>query len=149
VRRSTIEAVGGVFHEAAPADDWDLWLRIAERYPIAVLPEPVSIYRQSTLWSKQGSSRVADGLLSAVHRVLERSAELTRATANPREYRRAARRQEASICRRLLAETFEAARRGDWYAFVSLRHAAGRPAALVHAILSPYTWRKLRERVGS
>ncbi len=149
VRRSAIEAVGGVFHEAAPADDWDLWLRIAERYPIAVLPEPVSIYRQSTLWSKQGSSRVADGLLSAVHRVLERSAELTRATANPREFRRAARRQKAIICRRLLAETFEAARRGDTYAFVSLRHAVARPASLVHAILSPHTWKKLRERVGS
>ena len=35
VRRSAVESVGGVVHQAAPADDWDLWLRIAERYPIA------------------------------------------------------------------------------------------------------------------
>src|SRR5215212_3509386 len=134
VRRGAIEAVGGLFHEATPADDWDLWLRIAERYPIAALPEPVSIYRQPTLWSKQGSSRLADGLLSADLRVLERCAKLPRARANPRAFRRAARRLRGSICLRLLAETFEAARRGDSYASVSLRHAVAAPGAFVHAL---------------
>ena len=149
VRRSAIESVGGVFPEATPADDWDLWLRIAERYPIAALPEPVSIYRQPTLWSKQGSSRLADGLLSADQRVLERCAKLPRAMADPHSFRRAARRAKGAICLRLLAETFEAAWRGDAYALVSLRHAMARPEAFVQAIFSPYTWRKLRERVGA
>ncbi|HKO55085.1 MAG TPA: glycosyltransferase family 2 protein [Thermoanaerobaculia bacterium] len=149
VRRSAIESVGGMFSEVMPADDWDLWLRIAERYPVAVLPEPVSIYRQPTLWSKQGSSRFAEGLLSADRRVLERCAKLPRAMANPRAFRRAARRMKRFVCGRLLAETLEAARRGDSYAFVSLRHAVATPAAFVHALLSPRTWRKLTERVGS
>lgn len=149
VRRSAIESVGGLFHEATPADDWDLWLRIAERYPIAVLPEPVSIYRRPTLWSKQGSSRLADGLLSADLRVLARCAELPRAMANPRAFRRTARRVKGFLCLRLMAETFEAARRGDSYASVTLRHAIATSDAFVYAILWPHTWRKLRERVGS
>ena len=148
-RRGAIESVGGVFHEATPADDWDLWLRITERYPVAALPEPVSIYRRPTFWSKQGSSRLADGLLSANLRVLERCAKLPRAVANPRAFRRAALRVRGSLCLRLLAETFEAARRGDSYASVSLRYAAATPGAFVHALFSPYTWRKLRERFGS
>ena len=149
VRRSAIESVGGLFHDATPADDWHLWLRIAERYSIAALPEPVAIYRQPTLWSKQGSSRMADGLLSADLRVLDSCAKLPRALANPRAFLRAARRLKGSICLRLLAETFQAARRGDSYAFVSFRHAVATSDAFVHAIFSPYTWKKLRERVRS
>lgn len=149
VRRSAIEMVGGLFHEATPADDWDLWLRIAEQYPIAALPEPVAIYREPTLWSKQGSSRLAEGLLSADQRVLERCAKLPRAMENPRAFRRAARRLKSVLCLRLLAETVEAAWRGDSYAFVSLRHALTTPGAFVHAIFSRHTWRKLRERMES
>jgi glycosyltransferase involved in cell wall biosynthesis len=147
-RRSAIESVGGVFHEATPADDWDLWLRIAERYRIAVLPEPVSIYRRPTLWSKQGSSRLADGLLPAEIRVLESCEKLPRAMANPRAFRRAARHLKGDICRGLLAETFEASRRGDSYAFVSLRCAVAAPGVLVQVMLSPKTWTRLRERMG-
>ncbi|HEX2836282.1 MAG TPA: glycosyltransferase family 2 protein [Thermoanaerobaculia bacterium] len=146
VRRSAIESVGGVFDEAAPADDWDLWLRIAERYPIVALPQPVSIYRQPTFWSKQGSSRVVDGLLFADLRVLERCAKLPRAVADPQAFRRAARRVRGVLCLRLLAETAVAARRGDSYAFVSFRHAVATRDAFLHAILSPHTWKKLRER---
>jgi len=148
MRRSAFESVGGMFHEVTPADDWDLWLRIAERYPIAVLPQPVSIYRQPTFWSKQGSSRVADGLLFADLRVLERCAKLPRAQADPRAFRRAARRVKGILCLRLLAETVVAARRLDSYAFVSFRQAIATRDAFVHAIFSLHTWRKLRERVG-
>ena len=149
VRRSAIESVGGLFHEATPADDWHLWLRITERYPIVALPEPVSIYRQPTLWSKQGSSRMADGLLSADLRVLECCAKLPRAIANPRAFRSAARLLKGSIGLRLLVETFQAARRGDSYALVSLRYAVTTPpGAFMHAIFSPKTWKWLRQRVG-
>ena len=149
VRRSAIEAVGGVFHEATPADDWDLWLRIAERYPVAALAEPVAIYREPTLWSKQGSSRFAEGLLGADMRVLERCARLPRAKANPRAFRRATRHLKRRMCLRLLSDTFQAARRGDSYAFVSLRHAVVTPDAFVRALFSRQTWRKLREQFGS
>jgi glycosyltransferase involved in cell wall biosynthesis len=149
VRRTAIDAVGGLWGEAAPADDWDLWLRITERYPIAALPEPMSVYREPTLWSRQGSSRLAAGLFAADVRVLERCAALPRARANPRAFRRASRRLKAALCLRLLADAFEAARRGDSYAFVSLRQAVATPGAFLQAIVSTDGWRKLRERLGT
>lgn len=148
VRRKAIDAVGGLAHEATPADDWDLWLRIAEHSHILALPEPVAIHRVSTLWSRQGSSRLADGLLFAALRVLERCAKLPRAAADPRAFRRAARSLQGALCLRLLAQSFEAARHGDSYAFVSLGHAVARPHALV-SIFSQQTWKKLRERFRS
>ena len=149
VRRSAIESVGGLCGDAAPADDWDLWLRITERYPIASLAEPVSVYREPTLWSQQGSSRLGDSLLPADLRVLERCAALPRARANPRAFRRATRRLKASLCLRLLGDAFEAARRGDAYALVSLRHAVATPGAFLQAIFSMDGWKKLRERLGT
>jgi glycosyltransferase involved in cell wall biosynthesis len=146
-RRSAIEAVGGLFPEAAPADDWDLWLRLSERFPIAVLPEPVSVYRQPTLWSRQGSSRAADGLLGADMRVMERSATLPRSKASPRAFHRAVQSVRGTICLRLLAESLEAARHGDPYARLSFRHAVATSSSVVQAIFSPHIWRKLRERI--
>lgn len=148
VRRSAIDAVGGLSYSATPADDWDLWIRIAERHEITALMEPVAVYREPTLWSKQGSSRLADGLLTADLHVLQQCANLPRAVANRRAFSRAARRSKTAICVRLLKETVEAACRGDAYALVSLRHAVAAPDAVVRAILSPHTWRRLRERVG-
>jgi hypothetical protein len=124
-------------------------VRIAERHPIAALPEPVAIYREPTLWSKQGSSRLADGLLSADVRVLERCSKLPRVKADPRAFRSAARRLKRVICLRLLSETLEAARHGNAYALVSLRHALARPTAFVAAIFSPQSWKKLGERLES
>jgi glycosyltransferase involved in cell wall biosynthesis len=147
VRRSAVEAVGGVFPSAMPADDWDLWLRIAERYPIAALPEPVSIYRKPTLWSQQGSSRLLDGPLSADLRVLERCANLPRAMSNRRAFHNAVRRRRSTICFRLLTDTLIAARHGDAYALVSLRHAVAAPGAFVHMIFSPHIWRRVWQQV--
>lgn len=149
VRRSAVESVGGLRGDAAPADDWDLWLRISERYPIAALPEPVSVYREPTLWSQQGSSRLGDGLLSADWRVVERCAGSPRAKADPRAFRSATQRLRIALCVRLLADTFEAARRGDSYAFVTLRHALATPGAFLQAVCSLDRWRQLRNRLAS
>jgi glycosyltransferase involved in cell wall biosynthesis len=149
VRRSAIEAVGGWCGDTAPADDWDLWLRLAEHYPVAALAEPVSVYREPTLWSNQGSSRLADTLLPADLRVLQRCADSPRAKSAPRAFRNANRRVMRAICVRLLADAFEAARRGDSYALVSLRHAVAAPEALLEAVFSMGSWKKLKARLAS
>jgi glycosyltransferase involved in cell wall biosynthesis len=48
----------GLLDEAAPGiDDWDLWVRIAELYPVLAIAEPVAIWRQPTLTSGQMSQR--------------------------------------------------------------------------------------------
>jgi len=149
-RKQVIEDVGGLEPEAAPADDWDLWLRIAERRPIAALPEAVAIYREPTLWSNQGSSRIVGGLLEADFRVLERCAKLPRAVNDPRAFGRSARMLRRSLCDRLLAESFYAARQRDAYALISLQRALlATPAALLQAMFSFRTWTKLRERLRS
>lgn len=32
------------------AEDWDLWLRLSQRYPIVSIPEPLTIYRLHSNW---------------------------------------------------------------------------------------------------
>ncbi len=47
VSRRVLEAVGGFDEspEVAPVEDWDLWLRIAARYPLACEREPLATLR--------------------------------------------------------------------------------------------------------
>jgi GT2 family glycosyltransferase len=44
MRRSALEAVGGYRFRCA-AEDYDLWLRLSERFELATVPEPVILYR--------------------------------------------------------------------------------------------------------
>lgn len=47
VRRSYLEEVGGFDCELQSfVEDWDMWLRIASRYPFKVVKEPLVYYRQ-------------------------------------------------------------------------------------------------------
>lgn len=45
VRRSCIDETGLFRQDLAPADDWDLWLRLAIRYPFGFIAEPLGYYR--------------------------------------------------------------------------------------------------------
>lgn len=58
-RRSCLDRVGLLDHSLAGIDDWDLWIRIAELYPIIAFEEPVMHWRQSTPSSRQGTSQAA------------------------------------------------------------------------------------------
>jgi glycosyltransferase involved in cell wall biosynthesis len=52
VRRSVIEAVGGIHHPTKmQIADWDLWVRIAERFSFVYHPEPVADYRLHPMMS--------------------------------------------------------------------------------------------------
>ncbi len=44
-RMDAIRKVGGLDEKLKVAEDWDLWLRIAERYKVYYLPVPMYIYR--------------------------------------------------------------------------------------------------------
>ena len=47
VRRAVLDVVGG-FDEAMPTigcEDWDVWLRVARRGPVVVVPEELTFYR--------------------------------------------------------------------------------------------------------
>jgi cellulose synthase/poly-beta-1,6-N-acetylglucosamine synthase-like glycosyltransferase len=45
VRRAAVEAVGGFDERREVIEDYDLWLRLAARWPVAFVPEPVTVYR--------------------------------------------------------------------------------------------------------
>jgi glycosyltransferase involved in cell wall biosynthesis len=56
-RRTCLERVGMLDETAAGVDDWDLWVRISELYPVLATDQAVAIWRQPTPTSGQFSFR--------------------------------------------------------------------------------------------
>jgi glycosyltransferase involved in cell wall biosynthesis len=115
-RRSAFTSVGGLREELAPSDDWDLWVRIAERYPVMCVDVPVAIWRQSTLESGQGSSKAVGGILQSSMKAIRAFASLQRARADRARFRRTVGVYANAMVDRLLRETVEAVRQRDPYA---------------------------------
>lgn len=92
MRRECLFAVG-LFNRSIPGiDDWDLFARVAELYKVAVVTEPVGVYRLATPSSGQGTSALPSHLrLIAGHQL--RLLELPRVRAAGRGARAAARRK--------------------------------------------------------
>jgi glycosyltransferase involved in cell wall biosynthesis len=55
-RRACLARVGLLEEEAPGIEDWDLWVRIAELYPVLATEEPVAIWRQGNPSSGQFTS---------------------------------------------------------------------------------------------
>jgi glycosyltransferase involved in cell wall biosynthesis len=119
-RRSALTAVGGLRAELAPSDDWDLWVRIAERYAVACVHKPVAIWRESTFTSGQGSSRVLGGIFESSVKALRGFASLRRVREDDQRFRIAKTAHADAMVDRLLRETVEAARHADPYGARSL-----------------------------
>ena len=104
-RKRAILAAGLLKQRLDGIDDWDLWVRLAELFPVVTVSEPVGVYRRPTPGSEQGSADFARDSL----RLLRHQRELLKlplaAAAAPRA-RRAARRQTA---RRLADVLFQRA----------------------------------------
>ena len=45
VRRAIFDEMGAFYDNKAVAEDWDMWLRIAARYPIQLVDKPLARYR--------------------------------------------------------------------------------------------------------
>jgi glycosyltransferase involved in cell wall biosynthesis len=45
VRRESLEAVGGFDESLTYIEDWDLWIRIASKYPVGHIAEPLACHR--------------------------------------------------------------------------------------------------------
>src|SRR5215831_13800938 len=68
VRKECFLRVGLLDRRISSIDDWDMFTRIAEIYPVITMQTPVGIYRQPTASSQQGSSsRAAQLKLAARH----------------------------------------------------------------------------------
>jgi hypothetical protein len=107
-RRSCLDRVGLLDHSLAGIDDWDLWIRIAELYPIVALPEPVLRWRQSTPSSQQGTSQAAAIVSQSVRQFRQGWEKLPRAADSSPEIQRAWRRFSANMGAHLSTEVLRA-----------------------------------------
>jgi hypothetical protein len=92
IRKECFFRVGLLNRHVSNIDDWDIFTRIAELYPVVVIPTPVGIYRQPTPASGQGSSQRARQLWR-VARHQRQLLQLPRAAMAAGHERRAARRR--------------------------------------------------------
>lgn len=90
-RRSCLYRLGLLDHAAPGVDDWDLWIRIAEMYPVMVVEEPVAVWRKSTPTSSQGSSDPLDLIARSSDLLHHKWLALPRAANSPDQRRHAAR----------------------------------------------------------
>jgi hypothetical protein len=110
------------------ADDYDMWIRIAELYPVMALEEPVAIWRQSLANSNQGSSdRTKEALLSKL--IVEKSLLLPKAQTD------AARKE--SITRHIKKATTDNLIWGAWESVESGNSKAARNSLLTAIKLRP------------
>jgi glycosyltransferase involved in cell wall biosynthesis len=100
VRRAALLRVGLFRSNLARLDDWDMWVRLAELYPVVSVEEPVGIYRYPTPASGQGSSDMTRDMLLALRHQRELFKLPRAAAASPRERRetrRALKRRLADV----------------------------------------------------
>lgn len=113
-RRACLDRVGLLDSEVPGLDDWDLWIRIAELYPIMALAKPVMIWRRSTPASGQGSSQGAQLVIRAVRQFRRQWLKLPRAKDAPAKLRRAAWQEfSANMGAHLIWEAMRCLRFGD------------------------------------
>jgi len=67
-RRACLDRVGLLDESATGVDDWDLWVRISELYPVLATEQAVAIWRQPTPTSEQFSFR-AERMHRRAHRL--------------------------------------------------------------------------------
>jgi glycosyltransferase involved in cell wall biosynthesis len=89
-RRSCLTRVGLFDDGIERMADWDLWVRIAEFYPVGAIETPVFVWRRSTPRSGQATSQAAKVVWVAVRQFRRRWMRLQRTTEAARESRQAA-----------------------------------------------------------
>jgi Glycosyl transferase family 2 len=123
-RKRCLEEAGLFDPGLTNSDDWDMWLRLTEQYPVVAVDVPVGIYRTPTLTANNLSSNLAQAYTTSL-RIQSRGLALPRAQEAPAARRRAARRRLLNRASDVLiwtgAEALEAglgrlARRNLWAA---------------------------------
>src|SRR5687767_2032203 len=92
IRKDCLLRVGLLNPRLGGIDDWDIFVRIAELYPVLVINEPIGLYRQPTPSSAQGSSAQSAQLLRAARHQL-RLLQLPRARAATAKHRQSIRQK--------------------------------------------------------
>lgn len=112
-KRSCLETIGMLDDRIPGLDDWDLWIRIAELFPVVAFEHPVVTWRRASPVSGQGSSAAGRLVSSAVRKFKSSWLELPRAAAAPRVQRREAWRAfSENMLEHLLVDAARAAAHG-------------------------------------
>jgi glycosyltransferase involved in cell wall biosynthesis len=72
VRRTVFDEIGMFDESLSAADDWDMWIRIADRYRVTAIPEPLATIRVHP----GNQSRDAELMYGAARRLLAKHAQL-------------------------------------------------------------------------
>lgn len=128
VRRSAIEAVGGFEPALVPSEDWDLWLRLADRFEFVAVPAVQILYRVSPESQSADTRRLERSCRACVAAWLARQAGLT----EPHQAAILARRGLANVYKYLCYKELAGARhdhqparrfgRGCYLAFQACRY---------------------------
>jgi len=92
IRKECFLRVGLLGRHLAGIDDWDIFVRLAEHYPVLITGRPAGLYRRPTPSSGQGSSAQASQLRRVARHQLQ-LLRLPRALSASAARRRAARRR--------------------------------------------------------
>jgi glycosyltransferase involved in cell wall biosynthesis len=91
-RKSKLVEVGLFNRGLIGAEDWDMWLRLAERWHAVAVEEPVAVYRRADATSGQLCSDSV-GMYRQLQQVQDAALQLPRARTAPRAARRRVRRR--------------------------------------------------------
>jgi hypothetical protein len=146
-RRACITRLGLLEQESPGIEDWDLWVRIAELYPVLAIDKPVAIWRQPGYSSEQFTAR-SEMLLRLAHRLhREKWLKLPRAiAAAPAQRRRTVRAFTKRASQQLLWEGVTSLKTKHLRKFTSVALASMRlhPIGISKAILS-HAWSELQQ----
>ena len=92
VRKSSLLETGGFNTDLKLIEDWDMWLRLSEQFPVAAVAEPVAIHRKAGAASGQMCSNSA-ALCKQALRVQQFALNRPRARAATGKKRRDAQRK--------------------------------------------------------
>jgi len=107
-RKSCLSKIGLLDASLPGTDDWDLWIRIAELYPVASLEQPVAVWRRPTQASAQGTSNMTELLRLATEAFRNKWSKLPRFAAAPKEKQEEIRRLFArNIGRSMIEDIYQ------------------------------------------
>jgi len=145
-RRACLSRVGLIEEKAAGIEDWDLWIRIAELYPVVATCRPVAIWRRGTPGSRQFTSRSEKLHREARRLHRDKLLRLPRAIdAGPEQRRQAARAFASYAAQQLVWEASANLKSKQIAAFARVALAGARmyPVGVSRKILSSTTLRSL------
>lgn len=150
-RRACLTRVGLLEEEEALGiEDWDLWIRIAELYPVIAIEEAVAIWRQPNPSSRQFTSHGEKLHIKARRLHRDKWLRLPRAVAATRAQRHSAAHDFAARASQQLvweaASNLKARHLPD-FARVALAGARMYPVGVSRKILTLKTWKFLASKL--